>query len=491
MIMTFSRRSCLLLSLASALLLSSACMVGPKYKRPAAPVPQAYKESLPPGWKEAQPSDGAIRGKWWEIYNDPELTALEEQVSITNQNVLVAEAQYRAAQYAARIARSNLFPTVSGGPSINSSVGSGTLVNTRLGNISKGVFTTYDFPVSVSYLADVWGDIRRTVRASQETAQASYAQLENARLSFQSELAIDYFQLHGTDGDVDLLARTVASYQDYLVLTQNRFKSGVASGADVAQAEAQLDTTRAQLVDLRIARGQFEHAIAMLSGRPPVAVTIPVSLLKTPPPPVPVEVPSALLERRPDIAAAERQMASVDEQIGIAQAAFYPAISLSATVGFQSSDITKWFSWPSHIFSITPQALETIFEGGRRHAQVGQAKALFDSSVAAYRQTVLTALQQVEDDLVALRVLADEAVVTEQAVKAAEESLNISTYQYKAGTVAYLQVLIAQATALGAERTAVDLLTRRMVASVLLIQALGGGWDASALPTAREVMHVQ
>ena len=466
-------------------------MVGPKYKRPAAPVPQAYKETPPAGWKEAQPNDGVIRGKWWEIYNDPALNSLEEQVSITNQNVLAAEAQYRAAQYAVRIARSALFPTVSAGPSINSAARSSTLFNTQLGNVTSGVLTTYNLSGSVSYLADVWGSIRRTVRANEEIAQATYAQIENARLAFQAELAADYFQLHGSDGDVDLLQRTVASYQDYLVLTQNRYKSGVASGADVAQAQAQLETTRAQLIDLRVARAQFEHAIAMLTGKAPAAVTVPAVLLKTPPPPVPVTVPSTLLERRPDIAAAERQMAAVHEQIGIAQAAFYPSLNFSGSTGFQTSDVAKWFTWPSHIFSISPQALEMIFEGGRRRATVAQAKALFDSSVASYRQTVLAAFQQVEDNLVALRVFEEEAAVTDRAVKAAEDSLNISTYQYKAGTVAYLQVLIAQATALAAERSAVDLLTRRMVASVLLVEALGGGWDGSTMPTAQEILHVQ
>jgi NodT family efflux transporter outer membrane factor (OMF) lipoprotein len=491
MLTTVSPRTSIWLALTGVLLLSSACMVGPKYKQPAAPVPQAYKEPPPAGWKEAQPNDGVIRGKWWEIYNDPALNALEEQVSITNQNVLAAEAQYRAAKYSARIARSALFPTVGAGPSISSTARSNTLFNTKVGNITNGVLTSYDFSGNVSYLADVWGDIRRTVRANEEIAQATYAQLENARLAFQAELASDYFQLHGTDGDLDLLERTVASYQDYLVLTQNRFKSGVASGADVAQAQAQLETTRAQLVDLRVARAQLEHAIAMLTGKPPAAVTLPALLLKTPPPPIPVSLPSSLLERRPDIAAAERQMASVHEQIGIAQAAFYPSLNFTGSAGFQSSDVTKWFTWPSHIFSISPQALETIFEGGKRRATVAQAKALFDSSVATYRQTVLTAFQQVEDNLVALRVLEEEAAVTDRAVKAAEDSLNISTYQYKAGTVAYLQVLIAQATALTTERAAVDILTRRMVASVQLVEALGGGWDAATLPTPHEILNVQ
>jgi len=477
--------------LAGALLMLSGCMVGPNYKRPAAPQSPAYKEPLPEGWKEAQPNDGVMRGKWWEVYNDPALNTLEEQVSISNENVLVAEAQYRAARYAVRIARAGLYPTVSVGPSISTSRSSGGFVSGGLVSASPSIVTTYNGSGSASWTADIWGSVRRGVRASEATAQADFALLENARLSYQSELAEDYFELHGSDGDIELLQRTVKSYEDYLKLTQDRYKAGVASGGDVAQAQTQLDTTRAQLIDLGVARAQFEHAIAILTGKPPSALTIPAAILKTPPPAVPVEVPSVLLERRPDIAAAERTMASTNEQIGIAVAAYYPTLTLSATGGFEATNIVKWFSLPSRFWSLGAQLPEVVFEGGKRRAQVKMTEAQYDATVATYRQTVLTAFQQVEDNLAALRILAQEAIAVDQAVKAAEDSLKIATYQYKAGTVNYLTVITAQAAALANEKTAVDLLTRRLTSSVLLIQALGGGWNASALPSANELMHGQ
>lgn len=467
------------------MLLSTACMVGPNYKRPAAPVPQTFKEPLPEGWKEAQPSDGAIRGKWWEVYNDPQLNALEEQVSITNQNVLEAEANFRAARYAVRIARASLYPTVTTSPTLTVSRSAVNFPG------ESGIVTTYSLPVAASWPVDIWGSVRRSVRASEATAQSTYALLENARLSYQSELAQDYFEMRGVDGDIDLLTRTVKTYEEYLTLTQNRYKSGVASGADVALAQTQLDSTEAQLVDLGLARAQFEHAIAMLAGKPPAELTLPSGLLKTPPPVIPVALPSALLERRPDIAAAERQMASVQEQIGIAVAAFYPSLNLSASLGFGPAEFTHGFLWPSRVFSVGAAPSEVLYEGGKRRAQVKQAQALFDASVASYRETVLTAFQQVEDDLAALKILADETAPTERAVKDAEQSLTLSTYQYKAGTIVYLQVLTTQVAALAAERSAVDLLARRMVSSVLLIQALGGGWDSKSVPTAGELLQGQ
>jgi NodT family efflux transporter outer membrane factor (OMF) lipoprotein len=476
-------RSFLLFTVSSLLLLSSACMVGPNYKRPAAPLTPAYKESPPEGWKEAQPNDGAIKGKWWEIYNDPQLNALEEQVSISNQNVLVAEANFRAARYAVGISRAGLLPTVSVGPSVGVSRSSPSTGVPATSSITG----LYQLPASASWTADIWGSIRRSVRASEDTAQADYAQLENARLSYQSELAADYFGMHGSDGEIDLLDRTVKSYQEYLKLTQDRYKSGVASGGDVALAQTQLDTTQAQLIDLGVARTQYEHAIAVLAGKPPAEVTIPSAILKTPPPAVPVGVPSALLERRPDIAAAERTMAATHEQIGIAVAAYYPTLTLSASGGFAATNIAKWFSLPSRFWSLGAALPETVFEGGKRRAQVGMTKAQFDSTVATYRQTVLTAFQQVEDNLSALRILGDEAVAADRAVKAAKDSLDIATYQYKAGTVNYLTVITAQATYLANEQTVVNLLARRLTASVQLVQALGGGWDASQVPNASEM----
>lgn len=477
-------------------LLLSGCMVGPKYHRPSAPVPQTYKE-LPPagyketnGWKPAQPNDQALRGKWWETYNDPALNALEEQVSISNQNVLAYEAQFREARDLVHVARASLFPTISAAPAITNSSSSGNLYggNGQLKGLTSQR-TTYNLPVDFSYQADIWGSIRRTLAADVATAQATAAQLENARLSYQATLAQDYFELHGTDGDVDLLATTAQSYQEYLQLTRNRFDAGVASDADVAQAETQLNTTRAQLIDYGVARAQFEHAIAILTGKPPSDLSIPKLVLKTPPPSIPVALPAVLLERRPDIATAERQMAAANEQIGIATAAYFPTVTLSATGGFESSNITQWFAWPSRLWSVGPQAAETLFDAGRRRAEVASARAAFDVTVADYRQVVLTAFQQVEDNLAALRILASEAQVQDEAVKSAIRALNVSTEQYKAGTVDYLQVITTQSIALQNQRTAVDLLTRRLTSSVLLVEALGGGWDASTLPTRDSIIH--
>ena len=476
-------RSSLLVTLAGALLFLSGCMVGPNYKRPAAPQAPAFKEAPPEGWKEAQPNDGAIKGKWWEIYSDPQLNALEEQVSISNQNVLAAEANFRAARYAISIARAGLYPTVSVGPSVGASRSSNSLGSPAPSTVS-GLF---DLPASASWTADIWGSVRRSVRANEATAQADFALLENARLAYQSELAQDYFQLHGTDGDIDLLERTAKSYEDYLKLTKDRFNSGVASGGDVALAQTQLDTTRAALIDLGVARAQLEHAIAVLTGKPPAALTIGAALLKTPPPAVPVAVPSTLLERRPDIASAERTVAAANEQIGIAIAAYYPTLTLSASGGFEASNITKWFSLPSRFWSLGAGMSEVVFEGGKRRAQVRMTEAQYDATVANYRQAVLTAFQQVEDNLAALRILGQESVAADQAAKAAHDSLDIATYQYKAGTVNYLTVITAQATALANDKTVVDLLAHRLTASVLLVQALGGGWDASAVPTGGEL----
>lgn len=489
----------LLLLSSAAILFTSACTVGPRYQRPSAPVPPAYKEQLPPGWKEAQPNDGVIRGNWWEIFGDPELNSLEEQVGASNQSVLQAEAQFRAARESVHIARAALFPVVTTSPSVTASrAGGGSSAGTSAaggagagsssatgGSAAGGssVRTIYDLPVDVSYQVDLWGSIRRDVRASAETAQASAAQLQNIRLVLQSELAQDYFQLRGIDSNTDLLRRTVASYEDYLQLTRDRFQSGVATGADVAQAETQLDSAKEQLIDLGVARTQFEHAIAMLTGKPPAEVSIPFAVLKGTPPPVPIGVPSTLLERRPDIALAERQMAAQQEQIGITEAAYFPALTLSGAAGLSATKFLSLFSWPSRFWTVGAGLGEVIFDAGRRRAQVAQARDTFDAAMANYRQFVLTAFQQVEDNLSASRILAEEATATAATIDAAQRSLDISTYQYKAGTANYLQVLLAQTALLGEQRTVVSILTRRMLSDVLLIEALGGGWEASKLPT--------
>jgi NodT family efflux transporter outer membrane factor (OMF) lipoprotein len=483
---------CFLAALSGLLLLSTACMVGPNYKRPSAPVPPAFKEQAPPdykeanGWKPAQPGDSLLKGKWWEIYNDPALNALEEQVAINNQNVLLAEANYRFAAAATRVAHAALFPTASVSPALTESRTGGT-ITAGGGVAASGLRTLYTLPASATWAPDLWGSVRRNITAQSETAQASAATLENARLLYQATLAQDYFMLHGLDGQADLLQRTLQSYNEYLTLTQNRRAGGIASDLDVAQAESQLYGTQSSLQDLAVQRQQLEHAIAVLTGHAPAELTIPSLVRTTPPPPVPVDVPSRLLERRPDIATAERQMAAANEQIGIAKAAFYPSLTLSATAGLENSSFTSWFTWPSRFFSMGPSVSQLIFDAGRRRAVVAEMQATFDGTIATYRQTVLAAFQQVEDNLAALRILQEEAGTVEKTVAAADRALTISTAQYKAGTTSYLTVITEQATSLSAQVTAVELLTRRLTASVLLVQALGGGWDESQMPTIRDV----
>jgi NodT family efflux transporter outer membrane factor (OMF) lipoprotein len=475
------------LPIAASMLVMCSCVVGPKYERPPAPVPAAFKEPPPEGWKEAQPNEGQLRGKWWEVFNDPDLNALEERVSISNQNVLAAEAQFREAKDLIRIARASLYPTATAGPSL--SMSHQPLFTIPAGGNSKSLqaesgnrITSYDVDGGLSWTADIWGSIRRGVRQNEALAQASEAQLENAKLSYQTDLASDYFELHGIDGDIDLLKRTVVQYQDYLTLTENRMRSGVASGADVAQAQTQLETAKVALVDEGVGRAQTEHAIAVLIGKPPAEFSIPAKVLSGGPPRIPYGMPSTLLERRPDVAANERQMAAALEQVGIAQAAFYPQLTLSATGGFESL-ITSPLSWASRLFSLGSSLSETVYDAGKRRATVNEAKAAFDGTVANYRQTVLGAFQSVEDNLAALRVLEQETAEQDAYVSAANKALDLTTLQYKAGTVDYLTVITSQTAAFTAEKGAVDLLTRRMQSAVLLIQALGGGWDASQLPT--------
>ncbi len=470
----------------------AACRVGPNYKRPTVPAPVAFKEPAPAsfkeaqleGWKQAAPGDAFEKGRWWEIYGDPALNALEEQVSISNQNVIAAEAQYRQAKAQITVARSALFPVVSLNPGVTESRGAGGATAAAVGSTSatSRTRTFYQIPFDVSWEPDLWGRIRRGVTASSTTAQAFAADLENAKLLYQAELARDYFGLHGTDTEMDLLNRTAASYQEYLTLTRNRDAAGVASDLDVAQAESQLHQVEAQKTDLEAERAQFEHAIATLTGKPPADLSIPTQALTMAPPAVPIGLPSELLERRPDIAGAERRVASANEQIGIAMAAYYPSLSLSATGGLESSTIGKLFSWPSRFWSVGPQLAETLFDAGRRRGVVAGERAAYDATVAQYRQTVLTALQQVEDNLAALRVLEIEAGQVAETLQSANRALAISNAQYRAGTTSYLTVITSQAAALNAERTQVTLLTRRLSASVSLVEALGGGWDRSRLP---------
>jgi NodT family efflux transporter outer membrane factor (OMF) lipoprotein len=477
--------------IALALVLSG-CVVGPNYERPPAPAPAAFKEPPPEGWKEAQPNEGQLRGKWWEVFSDPELNALEEQVSISNQNVLAAEAQFREAKDLIRIARASLYPTGTAGAS--TSISQQPLFTIPSGGNAKALtaeagtrITSYETVGDLSWTADIWGSIRRSIRQNVELAQASEAQLENAKLAYQTDLATDYFTLRGIDGDIDLLKRTVVQYQDYVTLTENRYHAGVAAGTDVAQAQTQLETAKVALVDEGVGRAQTEHAIAVLIGKPPAEFSLPPKVLSGGPPRIPYGVPSTLLERRPDVAANERQMAAALEQVGIAQAAFYPNLTLSASGGFESL-ITSPFSWASRLFSLGSSLTETVYDAGKRRATVDQAKATFDATVANYRQTVLGAFQSVEDNLAALRVLEQESVEQDAYVSAATKTLDLTTLQYKAGTIDYLTVITAQTAAFTAEEGAVNLLTRRIQSAVLLIQALGGGWDASQLPTQKQLI---
>jgi NodT family efflux transporter outer membrane factor (OMF) lipoprotein len=409
---------------------------------------------------------------------------LEEQVSVSNQNVLQAEAQYREAKAAVSVARAALSPTVTASPAVT--VGSGGAAAGSSSGAS-GFRKSFTLPFNVAWEPDLWGNIRRGVAATAATAQSLAANVANARLLYQAELAQDYFGLHGNDGEAELLTRTEASYEEYLTLTRSRVSSGIAADLDVAQAEAQLYAVQSQLMDLGVERAAFEHAIAILIGKAPADLTIPAAALNISPPPAPPGVPSELLERRPDIAGAERQVAAANEQIGIAMAAFYPNLSLTGSAGLESSSLAKWFTWPSRFWSVGPQLAETLFDAGRRRGVVVEQQAAYDATVAAYRETVLTAMQQVEDNLAALRILAAEADKVQQTVQAATRALDISSAQYRSGTVSYLLVITSQATLLNADVTAVTLLTRRLTASVLLIEGLGGGWNASQLPTTRDV----
>src|SRR6185369_14648197 len=456
-------------------LMMAACTVGPDYVRPA-PVenmPSSFKEQQ--GWKVAQPQDGAINGRWWEIYQDSVLNSLEEQVEISNLNVAEAEARFRQARALVQSARAGYFPSVSAGASATRSHRSENLGSATIGSATV---TNLQLPVDLSWELDLWGRIRRGVEAGQAGAQASAADLAAITLSSQAELASNYFQLRVVDAQKQLLEVTTANYRKSLEMTQNRYNAGVVAKSDLLQAETQLRSTEAQGIDLGVQRAQLEHAIALLIGKPPASFSLPGAILKTSIPPIPAGLPSGLLERRPDIASSERRMAAANAQIGIAEAAWYPTVKLSASAGFEASSLATWFNWPSRFWSVGPAVSALLFDGGLRKAQSDQVRAAYDSTVAAYRQTVLTAFQGVEDNLAALRILEEETQVQDQAVQAAKQVVTITSNQYKAGTVPYLNVLVAQTTALANERTALDLLGRRLVASVLLIKALGGGWDA-------------
>src|ERR1700686_3709915 len=461
----------------------SECEVGPKYPPPGVQAPPAYKEVG--NWKPAQPNDQNLGGTWWTIFQDPLLDALELQVNVSNQNLKAADAQYQQARAALRYNRADYYPTVTAGLS-----GTRTRVSAHRpppSSIFDGItYNDFVLPFTFSYQADVWGRVRKTVESYREQAQASAADLATVNLSMHADLAVDYFQARSLDAEEQLLNTTVTQYEQALELNESRFQGGIASEVEVEQAKTILQTTRAQAIDVGVARSQYEHAVAVLIGKPPAEFSLPPLPLTTPPPPIPVGIPSELLERPPDIAAAERLVASANAQVGLARTAYYPLVNILGSGGFESGSITTLLQGPSALWSIGGSSLMTVFDGGRRHALNDEARAHYDSTVASYRETVLGAFQQVEDNLAALRILEQEAGVQAVAVQAAQRSLDLSNTRYEGGVTSYLEVITAQNAALADEVTAVNILGRRMANAVLLIQALGGGWDRLSLPARPE-----
>lgn len=479
--MKLHRMNLLAVVLPSALL--SACAVGPDYVRPTAEQPATFKEAA--GWKTAQPSDQALRGKWWEMYNDPLLNSLQEQVNLSNQNLKQAEAAFRQARALVQSSRAEYFPVVSANYGLIRS-SSATVTNNRIAandNGRSGPRNNHSLSANASWEPDLWGRIQRTVESSQNSAIASAADLENTRLSMQAQLAQNYFQLRALDSQQALLNRTLADYARSLQLTQNQYNAGIVAKATVILAETQWKSTQTQALDIGVERAQLEHAIALLVGKAPSTFDIPPAPLTAQVPVVPFGLPSDLLERRPDIAGAERRLAAANAEIGVAKSAYFPALTLSANAGYQNSTLANLLSLPNRFWSIGPSLAQTLFDGGARRAQTDQAIAVYDQNVAIYRQTVLTGFQEVEDNLAALRILEQEAQVQDEAVQLARKSVELSTNQYKAGIVSYLDVITTQTTALNSELNAVNILNRRLAASVLLIRAIGGGWHADRLPT--------
>jgi NodT family efflux transporter outer membrane factor (OMF) lipoprotein len=424
------------------------CVVGPKYHPPAVRAPPAYKEAG--DWKPAQPNDQSLGGTWWTIFQDPQLDALELQVNVSNQNLKAAEAQFRQARAALRYYRADYYPTVTYGPSATRERISARRPPPT--SIFDGItYNDFVLPFSVSYQADVWGRVRKNVESYREQAQASAADLATVNLSMHADLAVDYFQARSLDAEEQLLNSTVKQYEQALDLNENRFAGGIASEVEVEQAKTQLESTKAEAIDVGVLRAQYEHAVAILIGKPPAEFSLPALPLAAPPPHVPVSLPSELLERRPDIAAAERLVASANAQIGVAKSAYYPLVNLGASGGFESSAITTLLNGPSGLWSIGLSAVGTVFDGGRRRSLNDEARAAYDYQVAAYRESVLTGFQQVEDNLAALRILESEAKVQNEAVVAAQRSLDLSVTRYKGGVTSYLEVITAQSAALADE----------------------------------------
>jgi len=434
----------------------------------------------------AHPQDAALRGPWWELFQDPALNELEAQVNLSNQNIAAAAASLLAARAVVLQARAQYFPTLSTAPSVTASRGGAGGGSAGVGT-GAGVTTQYSLPFDASWVPDLWGRVRNTVRANVAAAQVSAADLENTRLTAHAELAADYFALRGQDALAQLLAATVVAYRQALELTQALYETGIDSAEAVAQAETQLRLAEAQATNLGILRAQYEHAIAMLIGRPASSFALGSGPLHAAPPAIPAGLPSELLERRPDIAAAERAMAQANALIGVAQAAFYPNLTLSGTAGLASTALSSWFTWPARLWAVGASLAETLFDAGLRKATVQQTRAAFDQTVATYRQAVLTAFQQVEDNLASLRILGQQIQQQDAAVAAAQRTLGLAADRYKLGIDPYLNVITAQTTLLSAQQTAVTLRVQQLTASVQLVEALGGGWDARRLPSPKDL----
>ncbi|KFE57613.1 RND transporter [Pseudomonas syringae] len=459
-------------------LLLSACAVGPDYKTPEMPTPVQFKAAE--GWKQAAPSDAMARGAWWEVYGDAQLNGLVEKLNSSNQTVAQYEAQYRQAKALVRSSRGAFFPTLdlSAGKT-RSSQGAGSS-SSSLTSSNSGIRDTYSTQLGVSWEADIWGKLRRGLEADKASAQASLADLAAMQLSLQSELVQNYLQLRVIDEQKRLLEATVDAYQRSLTLTQNQYRAGISGRDAVAQAQTQLKSTQADLIDLVWQRAQFENAIAVLMGQAPADFSLAVTTTIPELPQIPVALPSQLLERRPDIAAAERSVMAANANIGIAKAAYYPDLSLSLSGGYSSSTFSNWISLPNRFWSVGPKLAMTLFDGGQRSAEVDRTEAVYDQTVAQYRQTVLSGFQEVENYLIQLKVYQDESAVRAEALAAARDSLRLTSNQYKAGLIGYLDVVNVQATALSNERSVLTLLQSRLIASVQLIAALGGGWNAES-----------
>ncbi len=474
------------LAIAGGIAVISACAVGPDYKRPPVAAAADYKEQS--GWKPSEPNDALGRGPWWEIFNDETLSGLEAKINISNENVKAAAAAYAQAQALVAQARAGYWPNVNvSADRLRSASGSHGLATSTTGGISTvtsggSTTTTYSVGASANWTLDIWGQIRRTVESDRASAQASAAALAAAQLSAQSTLATDYFELRAQDQLQRLLDDTVVAEQLSLKLTESRYRFGVAAKADVVSAEAQLLSSQAQQINAKIQRAVLEHAIAVLIGQQPADFSLSATAMRVDVPTVPAGVPSTLLERRPDVAEAERKVAAANAQIGVATAAYFPSLTLTGSDQYANSTLHKLISLPNRAWSFGPSLVETVFDGGLRRAQVAQARASHDASVATYRQTVLSGFQQVEDEIATLRILEQQAVVEDAAVKAAKEAEALTLNQYKAGTVPYSSVITAQTTRLSSEETALTVLSSRLQASVALIEALGGGWNSSQLP---------